>query len=164
MRGAVKQPHLGSAAAELVIFPKLLVLSLWWWVWGWESNTEETFKRWTHSFPNMFKSLLPSLAASRFVRHMWDIDLPAAWCCAQADSWSVWSLHTETHRDTHTQRHRGETGEREGVRDISTGLEIEQDWPRSEPACLATCLAYEFSKEVMSRYPQCGWYGQWHAS
>lgn len=53
--------------------------------------------------------------------------------------------YAQGHTDTHTQIHRGEKGEREGVRDISTGLEIEQDWPRSEPVCLATCLAYEFS-------------------
>lgn len=66
-------------------------------------------------------------------------------------------VYTETHVQRHT--HRGEKREREGVRDTST--EIEQDWPRSEPACLATCLAYEFFKEVMSRYGQCGWHIEW---
>lgn len=64
----------------------------------------------------MFKSLLPSLTASGFVRHMWDIDLPAAWCCAQADSWSIWGLHTETQRHAHTetQRWKGRGGGCEG--------------------------------------------------
>lgn len=45
--------------------------------------------------------------------------------------------------ETYTHSQKGEKGEKEGVWDISTGLEIEQDWPRSEPVCLATCLVCE---------------------
>lgn len=63
----------------------------------------------------MFKSLLPGLKASHFVRHMY--------LQPGAEPRQTAAL-SEAHRDTQTrtQRHRGEKGEREGVRDISTGL------------------------------------------
>lgn len=100
----------------------------------------------------MFKSFLPSLAASGLSTTFGTLTClqPGA---VPRQTAGLSEAYTET--QTRTQRHRGEKREREGMRDISTGLEIDQDWSRSEPACLATCLTYEFSKEVMSRYPHC---------
>lgn len=102
----------------------------------------------------MFKSLLPSITASRLSTTCGTLTClqPGA---VPRQTAGLSEAYTERHTDTHTQRHRGETGEREGMRDISTGLEIDEVWSRSEPACLATCLAYESSKEVMSKYLLC---------